>query len=404
MTTGQHPGGIVIVPKEDDILDYTPIQYPADKSDKNTITTHFDFHAMDDRLVKLDILGHDDPTALRMLQDLTGLDPVSIPLDDPDTMRIYIASDSLKVDLSAIGCKVGTLGTPEFGTGFVRGVLDATQPTTIEELVRISGLTHGTDVWLGNAEPLVINKIAKLNEVICTRDDIMNYLIQHGVDASSSFKIMESVRKGKGLKPEMEQKLLDNEIPAWYIDSCKKIKYMFPRGHAVAYTMMSFRVAYYKVHYPLEFYSVYYTVRADLFDVSLAAGGAERVLETIRELERSMAKMTDSEKGRTKDIITILEVVYEMNMRGIELLPVDLYKSDATKFLIEDGALRPPFNAIPGVGGNAAISLAENRAGKVFHTIDEFRSITKANSGVITAMEKCGCFDGMEKSAQISLF
>jgi len=404
VTTGQHPGGIVIVPKEDDILDYTPIQYPADKSDKNTITTHFDFHAMDDRLVKLDILGHDDPTALRMLQDLTGLDPVTIPLDDPDTMRIYIASDSLKVDLSAIDCKVGTLGTPEFGTGFVRGVLDATQPTTMEELVRISGLTHGTDVWLGNAEPLVINKIAKLNEVICTRDDIMNYLIQHGVDASSSFKIMESVRKGKGLKPEMEQKLLDNEIPAWYIDSCKKIKYMFPRGHAVAYTMMSFRVAYYKVHYPLEFYSVFFTVRADLFDVSLAAGGAERVLETIQELERSTAKMTDSEKGRTKDIITILEVVYEMNMRGIELLPVDLYQSDATKFLIEDGALRPPFNAIPGVGVNAAISLAENRQGQVFHTIDEFRAITKANSGVIAAMEKCGCFDGMEKSAQISLF
>jgi len=404
VTTGQHPGGIVIVPKEDDILDYSPIQYPADKSDKNTITTHFDFHAMDDRLVKLDILGHDDPTALRMLQDLTGLDPVTIPLDDPDTMRIYIASDSLKVDLSAIDCKVGTLGTPEFGTGFVRGVLDATQPTTMEELVRISGLTHGTDVWLGNAEPLVINKVAKLNEVICTRDDIMNYLILHGVDASSSFKIMESVRKGKGLKPEMEQKLLENEIPAWYIDSCKKIKYMFPRGHAVAYTMMSFRVAYYKVHYPLEFYSVYFTVRADLFDVSLAACGAERVLETIHELERSTAKMTDSEKGRTKDIITILEVVYEMNIRGIELLPVDLYKSDATKFLIENGALRPPFNAIPGVGGNAAISLAENRVGKVFHTIDEFRTITKANSGVIAAMERCGCFDGMEKTAQISLF
>lgn len=404
VTTGQHPGGIVIVPQEDDILDYTPIQYPADKADKNTITTHFDFHAMDDRLVKLDILGHDDPTALRMLQDLTGLDPVSIPLDDPDTMRIYIASDSLKVDLSAIDCRVGTLGTPEFGTGFVRGVLDATQPTTMEELVRISGLTHGTDVWLGNAEPLVNNHIAKLNEVICTRDDIMNYLILHGVDASSSFKIMESVRKGRGLKPDMEQKLMDNEIPAWYIDSCKKIKYMFPRGHAVAYTMMSFRVAYYKVHYPLEFYSVYFTVRADLFDVSLAAGGAERVLETIRELERSTAKMTDSEKGRTKDIVTILEVVYEMNLRGIDLLPVDLYKSDATKFLVEDGALRPPFNAIPGVGSNAAVSLVEHRAGQVFHTIEEFQALTKANSGVVAAMEKCGCFDGMEKTAQISLF
>ena len=202
----------------------------------------------------------------------------------------------------------------------------------------------------------------------------------------------------------MEQKLLDNGIPAWYIDSCKKIKYMFPRGHAVAYTMMSFRVAYYKVHYPLEFYSVYFTVRADLFDVSLAAGGTERVLETIRELERAAAKMTDSEKGRTKDIITILEVVYEMNMRGIELLPVDLYKSDAKQFLIEDGAIRPPFNAIPGLGTNAAIMMVENRKGKVFHTIEEFRTVTKANSAVVTAMEKCGCFEGMQKTAQISLF
>ena len=404
VTTGQHPGGIVIVPKEDDILDYTPIQYPADKKNKNTITTHFDFHAMDDRLVKLDILGHDDPTALRMLQDLTGLDPVDIPLDDPDTMRIYTSSETLSVDLSELGCKVGTLGTPEFGTGFVRGVLETTKPTTIEELVRISGLTHGTDVWLGNAETLVANHIATLSEVICTRDDIMNYLIMHGVDASSSFKIMESVRKGRGLKPEMEQKLNDNNIPEWYIESCKKIKYMFPRGHAVAYTMMSFRVAYYKVHYPLQFYSVYYTVRADLFDVSLASGGAKRVLETIRELDRSTSKMTDSEKGRTKDIITILEVVYEMNLRGIELLPVDLYKSDATHFLTEDGAIRPPFNAIPSVGDNAALTMAENRGDHIFHTIDEFQKITKANSAVIGAMDKCGCFEGMAKTDQISLF
>ena len=405
VTTGQHPGGIVIVPKEDDILDYTPIQYPADKSSKNTITTHFDFHAMDDRLVKLDILGHDDPTALRMLQDLTGVDPVTIPLDDPETMRIYTSSEPLKVDLSALNCTTGTLGTPEFGTGFVRGVLKATMPTTIEELVRIAGLTHGTDVWLGNAEPLVASKTATLSEVICTRDDIMNYLIMHGVDASSSFKIMESVRKGRGLKPEMERKLIENNIPDWYIGSCKKIKYMFPRGHAVAYTMMSFRVAYYKVHYPLEFYAVYYTVRADLFDVSLANGGAERVLETIHELDRSTAKMaTESEKNRTKDIITILEVVYEMNLRGIELLPVDLYRSHATRFLIEDGAIRPPFNAIPSVGNNAAISMAENRGDHVFHTIDEFRRITKANSAVIGAMEKCGCFAGMSKTDQISLF
>ncbi len=404
VTTGQHPGGIVIVPKADDILDFTPIQYPADKSSKNTVTTHFDFHAMDDRLVKLDILGHDDPTALRMMQDLTGVNPVDIPLDDPETMRIYTSSEPLKVDLSALHCDVGTLGTPEFGTGFVRGVLDATRPTTIEELVRIAGLTHGTDVWLGNAEPLVRGGIATLSEVICTRDDIMNYLIMHGVDASSSFKIMESVRKGRGLKPDMEKKLLGNGIPDWFIDSCRKIKYMFPRGHAVAYTMMSFRVAYYKVHYPLAFYSVYFTVRADLFDLSLASGGAERVLEAIRELDRSTAKMSESEKGRTKDIITILEVVYEMNLRGVELLPLDLYKSDATKFLVENGALRPPFNSVPGIGTGAAVALVENRGDRVFHTIEEFRRQTRANSAVVAAMEKCGCFEGMTETDQISLF
>ncbi len=404
VTTGQHPGGIVIVPSEDDILDYTPIQHPADKSARSTITTHFDFHAMDDRLVKLDILGHDDPTALRMLQELTGVNPVDIPLDDPETRRIYCSSEPLGVDLSALKCDVGTLGTPEFGTGFVRGVLEATRPTTIEELVRISGLTHGTDVWLGNAEPLVREGVATLSEVICTRDDIMNYLIMHGVDASSAFKIMESVRKGRGLKPDMEQKLLDNAIPDWFVDSCKKIKYMFPRGHAVAYTMMSFRVAYYKVHWPREFYSVYFTVRADLFDVSLACGGAERVLETIRELERAASGMQDSERKRTKDVITILEVVYEMNLRGIELLGVDLYRSDATAFRIEDGAIRPPFSAVPGIGSGAAKALAESRRERKFHTIEDFRRQTKANSGIIAAMEKCGCFEGMLESDQISLF
>ncbi len=405
VTTGQHPGGIVIVPKEEDILDFTPIQYPADKTAKNTVTTHFDFHAMDDRLVKLDILGHDDPTALRMLQDITGLNPLDIPLDDPETRRIYSSAEPLKVDLSALHCDVGTLGTPEFGTGFVRNVLEITRPTTIEELVRIAGLTHGTDVWLGNAEPLVTQKIATLSEVICTRDDIMTYLIMHGVDASSSFKIMESVRKGRGLKPEMEQKLIDNSIPEWFIGSCKLIKYMFPRGHSVAYTIMSFRIAYYKVHHPLAFYAVYYTVRADLFDVSLASGGGTQVLKTIRESERAASELkSESEKKHAKEIITILEVVYEMNLRGIELLPVDLYRSHATHFLIEDGAIRPPFNAIPGVGTTAAIQLAESCKGKTFHSIETFRKETKANSGVVSAMIRCGCFGDMPESDQISLF
>ena len=409
VTTGQHPGGIVIVPKTDDeyveIYDYSPIQYPADKVDKNTITTHFDFHAMDDRLVKLDILGHDDPTALRMLEDLTGLNPRTIPLDDPPTRQLFSSAEPLGIDLSEIHCSLGTLGVPEFGTGFVRQVLECTRPTTIEELVRIAGLTHGTDVWLGNAEPLVNSGVAKLNEVICTRDDIMNYLIAHGMEASLSFKIMERVRKGRGLTEEMEKAMVDGAIPAWFIDSCKKIKYMFPRGHAVAYSMMSFRIAYYKVHYPKEFYAVYFTVRADAFDITKAQGGAEAVRQQIELIEKGAAQKQDSERKKDKELQTILELVYEMNQRGIPLLPVDLYRSDATKFLIEEEGIRPPFNAIPGVGGGQAEGIVQRRKGHArFATVEDFAEVTGANSGIIHALEECGCFQNMPKNKQISLF
>ena len=411
VTTGQHPGGIVIVPRDHDeyteVYDYTPIQYPADKVDKNTITTHFDFHAMDDRLVKLDILGHDDPTALHMLEALTGLNPRSIPLDDPETRDLFSTVAPLKIDLSEIGCSLGTLGVPEFGTGFVRQVLENTRPTTFEELIRIAGLTHGTDVWLNNAEPLVMGGIAKLSEVLCTRDDIMNYLIAHGMEASLSFKIMERVRKGKGLTDEMEQAMVDGNIPAWFVDSCKKIKYMFPRGHAVAYSMSSFRIAYYKVHHPLAFYAVYFTVRADAFDITRAAGGPEAVKRQIDEIEKgaSSAQKTDSEKKKDKELVTILELVYEMNVRGIELLPVDVYKSDATKFLIEGNALRPPFDAIPGVGAGQAIAICERRKpGVVYPTIEDFANETGANTGIVSMLEQCGAFGDMPKNKQISLF
>ena len=409
VTTGQHPGGIVIVPKDNDefveIYDYTPVQYPADKVDKNTITTHFDFHAMDDRLVKLDILGHDDPTALRMLEDITGLNPRSIPLDDPDTRELFWSTDSLHINLKEIDCSLGTLGVPEFGTGFVRQVLENTRPTTIEELVRIAGLTHGTDVWLNNAEPLVMGGIAKLNEVLCTRDDIMNYLIAHGMEASLSFKIMERVRKGRGLTDEMEQAMIAGSIPDWFISSCKKIKYMFPRGHAAAYTMMSFRVAYYKVHYPKEFYAVYYTVRADAFDITKSVGGAEAVLHQIRLLEEGASQKTDSERKKDKELQTILELVYEMNLRGIPMLNVDIYKSAATRFLIEGDAIRPPFNAIPGVGAGAAEDIvARRKPGAVYPTVEDFAQETGANSGIISSLEQLGCFDGMPKKKQMSLF
>ena len=409
VTTGQHPGGIVIVPKDNDeyteVYDYTPIQYPADKVDKNTITTHFDFHAMDDRLVKLDILGHDDPTALHMLEKLTGLNPRTIPLDDPQTRRLFSSVEPLDIDLSEIDCSLGTLGVPEFGTGFVRQVLENTRPTTFEELIRIAGLTHGTDVWLNNAEPLVTGGIAKLSEVICTRDDIMNYLIAHGMEASQSFKIMERVRKGRGLTDEMEQAMTEGSIPSWFIDSCKKIKYMFPRGHAVAYSMSSFRIAYYKVHYPLAFYAVYFTVRADAFDITRASGGADRVKTQIDEIDRNSQQKTDSEKKKDRELITVLELVYEMNKRGIELLPVDIYKSDATKFLIEGNALRPPFNAIPGVGAGQAIGICERRKPDAHYpTVEDFAEQTGANSAIVGLLDQCGCFGDMPKNKQISLF
>ena len=400
-TTGQHPGGIVVVPIENDILEFTPVQYPADQKQKDTITTHFDFHALDDRLVKLDILGHDDPTALKMLQDITGVNPRFVPLDDPDTISLFSSAEKLGIDLTALGgCEVGSLGIPEFGTTFVRQMLMDTRPTTMEELVRIAGLSHGTDVWLNNAQKLVLDGVATLSQVICTRDDIMNYLIARDCNPSVSFKTMESVRKGKGLTDDMKAEMLAHDVPAWFIESCEKIKYMFPRGHAVAYVMMAFRVAYYKTHYPEAFYAVYYTVRADAFDVRYAVGGAQRVLENIRAIE---AKGRDA-SNLESDLLTILEVVYEMNLRGIPLLPVDVYKSDATRFLVEEGGIRAPLSAVGGVGRTAALAIAQNTKGERFVSVEDFQSRTNANSGVVAALTEAGCFDALPKTNQISLF
>ncbi|HWS29139.1 MAG TPA: PolC-type DNA polymerase III [Clostridia bacterium] len=400
-TTGQHPGGIVIVPEEHDIMEFTPIQYPADNKEKNIVTTHFDFHAMDDKLVKLDILGHDDPTALRMLQDLTGVDPKTIALDDQNVMRLFSSGEPLKVSLNALGCDVGSLAVPEFGTVFVREkILMMTRPTTMEELVRISGLSHGTDVWLGNAQELVAEGIGTLSQVICTRDDIMNYLIRCGLDPSMSFKIMESVRKGRGVTEEMESAMQSVSVPAWFIGSCKKIKYLFPRAHAAAYVMMAFRVAYYKVYHPLEFYVTYFTVRADAFDIAYASGGAEMVLKRIKD----MRKNENDLEQKQKDLITILEVVYEMNLRGIELLDVDVYKSAAKEFKIENGAIRPPFLAVAGVGENAAEGIAKAQNGHPYASVEEFRMRTRCNSAVIKNLCDVGCLNDLPETNQLSLF
>ncbi|MBO4563373.1 MAG: PolC-type DNA polymerase III [Clostridia bacterium] len=398
-TSGQHPGGIVIVPEDYEIFDFCPVQHPADKNDSGSVTTHFDFHALDDKLVKLGILGHDDPTALRMLKDLTGLDPRSIPLDDPETMSIYRTDEALGVSLKPLGADVGSFAIPEFGTGFVRGMLMETRPTTMEELVRIAGLSHGTDVWTNNAQLLVQNHTATLMEVICTRDDIMNYLISKGGEPSLSFKTMENVRKGRGLKPEMEEMMRSICVPEWFIDSCKKIKYMFPRAHAAAYVMMSFRIAYYKVHYPLEFYAVYYTVRADTFDIELCQGGLDNVMNNLKLL-----KAKDKPDQKEKDAITILEVVAEMNMRGYELLPIDLYRSKANTFTIEDGKIRPPFTAVAGLGESVAVMIENAAKDGEYSSKEDFAIRTKANTSIMDKLDALGCFAGLPDTDQLKFF
>jgi len=406
LTTGQHPGGIVVLPRGEEIYDFTPVQRPADKTERDTVTTHFDYHALEDCLVKLDILGKDDPTMFRLLEVQTGVSPMDIPLDEKETLALFSGSEPLGADLSKIDCRLGTLGVPEYGTGFVRQVLETTRPDTVEELVRIAGLTHGENVWLNNAEPLIANGIAKLSEAICTRDDIMNYLIARGLSASLSFKIMERVRKGKGLSPEMEQAMSETEgIPPWYIDSCKKIKYMFPRGHAVAYAVTAFRIAWFKLYFPQAYYAAHFTVRGKVFDISKATGGAEAVLANIQQIDRAMQSKETSERKKDKDLITMLESVYEMNQRGIAMLPVDIFASHATNFIVEDGGLRPPFSSVTGVGQAAAEAMAEKRNDhSAFISVQDFAEKTGVSSAVIDALDACGCFAGLPKQNQISLF
>ncbi|MBQ1945415.1 MAG: PolC-type DNA polymerase III, partial [Clostridia bacterium] len=334
-TTGQHPGGIVVLPKAYDICQFTAIQHPADKENIDIITTHYDFNSMHDILVKLDCLGHDDPTMLHMLEELTGVNFKDIPLDDKPVMSLFTSTEALGVTPEQIECPTGTLGIPEFGTPFVIGVLQDTMPTTMEELVRISGLSHGTDVWLGNAKDLVQSGTATLRECVCTRDDIMNYLISKGCESKISFDTMESVRKGKGLKPEMEAAMIQNNVPQWFIDSCKKIKYMFPKGHAVAYVTMALRVAWYKVHRPLAYYAAYFTIRATGFDASTMILPVDLVKEKLHAYEESDQKATAKEQ----DEKTALKLVLEMNQRGFKFLPADLYKSDVNNFKIEGNNL-----------------------------------------------------------------
>lgn len=397
-TTGQHPGGIMVVPRDEDIHWYCPVQHPADDNDTDIITTHFDYHSISGRLLKLDILGHDDPTVIRMLEDFTNTKATDIEIGEPETMSLFTSTKALGVTPEQIGSTVGSYGVPEFGTRFVRKMLVDTKPTTFAELVRISGLSHGTDVWTNNAEELVKAGTATLKEVICTRDDIMTYLIYAGLPKKESFTIMERVRKGKGITPEQEQLMVDNGVPEWYINSCKKIKYMFPKAHAVAYVMMAFRIAYYKVHYPVEYYATYFTVRADEFDAGLMIGkeNVEKNLKELNEIEKPSQK--------EKNLITILEICREMYARGIEFTGLDLYKSDAKKFLPSGGKIIPPFSALPGLGGAAANGIIEARNQGDFFSIKEFQDRAHVSKSVIQLMKDYHCLDGLPETDQVSFF
>lgn len=403
-TTGQHPGGIIVCPKTMDIHDFCPVQHPAEKKDSGIITTHFDFHSIHDNLLKLDILGHDDPSTIRMLELLTGVDATKIPLDDPDTMSIFSKTDAIGVTPEQIHSKVGTFGVPEFGTSFTRQMLLDTLPTTFYELVLIAGLSHGTDVWLGNAQELIKAGIATLSEVIGVRDDIMTYLINKGLEPGIAFKIMEFVRKGKaakeGMPEEFEAPMREHGVPSWYIDSCKKIKYMFPKAHAAAYVMMAFRVAYFKVHYPLEFYIAYFTVRADLFDAAIMARGDEVLVAEMRNLEQRQNEWSATEKS----VYTICEVCHEMYQRGLEFLPADLYKSDAFKFQRVDGKIQLPLNAFQGVGDAAAQNIQDARADGEFMSIDDLKTRAKLTKTVIETLSENGCLKDLPETSQISLF
>ena len=400
-TTGQHPGGIIVVPMGNEIYEFCPVQHPADDPNSNIVTTHFDYHSIDQNLLKLDILGHDDPTVIRMLQDLTGIDPQTIPLDDKETMSIFCSTDALGVTKDQIHSEVGTFGVPEFGTKFVRGMLVDTKPTKFEELLRISGLSHGTDVWLNNAQTLINEGTIKLEEAICTRDDIMIYLIKQGLPPKPSFKIMESVRKGKGLTEEQETLMRENNVPDWYIASCKKIKYMFPKAHAAAYVTMAFRIAWFKVHVPRAYYTAFYTVRADGFDSEIMAHGKERVLAKMREIDA----MGNTAAAKDKDMYPILEIVLEMYERGYNFTNIDLYKSDATKFIMEEDGIRPPLNSIPGLGTVAAQSIqaAREKEGK-FMSVEELKLRAGIGKSTVELLKSAGCLKGMTESNQMSLF
>ena len=400
-TTGQHPGGLMVVPSDHDIHEFCPIQRPANDMNSTVTTTHFDYHSISGRLLKLDLLGHDDPTVIRMLYDLTGVNPQDVPLGDPETMSLFESPKALGVTEEEINCKTGTLGIPEFGTKFVRGMLIDTKPKTFADLLRISGLSHGTDVWLGNAQTLIENGTITLKETISTRDSIMIYLINKGVEKKKSFKIMEKVRKGKGLTEEDIADMKASDVPDWYIESCQKIKYMFPKAHAAAYVMMAFRIAYFKINYPEAYYASYFSVRAcDDFDYSCMCQGIDVARDAIREIQAKGQEATAKDKNKQ----TVLEIVVEFYARGFKFCPIDLYHSDAKNFLPTEEGLLPPFSSLQGLGVNAAQSIVEGRKDGEFNTLEELKERTSLGRSLIDLLKENGVLDGIPETNQLCLF
>ena len=400
-TTGQHPGGIIVLPLGETIYSFTPVQHPANDMTTDIVTTHFDYHSIDHNLLKLDILGHDDPTMIRMLEDLTGIDATAIPLDDPAVMSLFQNTDALGIKPEDIGgTRLGSLGIPEFGTEFAMQMLIDTHPTHFSDLVRIAGLAHGTDVWLNNAQTLIQEGKATISTAICTRDDIMIYLIGMGMDSEQAFTIMESVRKGKGLKPEWEQAMTEHGVPDWYIWSCKKIKYMFPKAHAAAYVMMAWRIAYCKINYPLAYYAAYFSIRASAFDYEMMCQGRERLEYYLEDYKRRSDTLSKKELDTLKD----MKSVQEMYARGIEFMKVDIYKAEAHKFQIIDGKLMPALSTIDGLGDKAADTLVEAAAQGPFLSKDDLRERSKLSKTIIDLMGDLGLLEGLPESNQLSLF
>ena len=403
-TTGQHPGGLVVVPDDMDIEDFCPVQHPADDPDSDTITTHFEYHCMEDNLLKLDMLGHDDPTMIRMLEDLTGVNARTIPLDDPDTMSIFTSSKVLGFENDDLLGPTGAVAIPEFNTRFTRQMLIDTQPKDFNTLVRLSGFSHGTDVWLGNARELIVSGTASVLETVGCRDDIMLYLISMGLDPKMSFKIMEAVRKGKvkkgGFQDGWVEAMQEHDVPEWYIESLAKIGYLFPKAHAVAYVMMAFRIAWFKVHEPLAFYATFFTVRAKAFDAEYCCAGLDAVKRKIREIENNK-----DASAVEQDLMTTLEVCYEFYRRGFHFDTIDIYRSDATKFTVTEGGLLPPFISVHGLGEAAALDTVEKRRGKEFISVEEFSMCcNKLSKTHIEQLRALGAFAGMADTSQLTLF